>query len=66
MNAEEFNEWYEVGQPVFYTNDFGEDTQTVTVSPAWDIGSGDSLVKLEGKSGGYCLSRIKVMECHKL
>lgn len=64
MDAEEFNEWYQPGTPVIYTDDFGNEEQTVTTSIAWDL-CGTPVVKLEGKRGGYDIERVKVLEAHK-
>ncbi len=62
--AEDFNDWYPVGTPVILSDDFGEDHQTVTRSAAWEVG-GTPVVMVTGRSGGYDLGRIKVMETHR-
>ena len=64
MTVDEFNEWYELGQPVILVDDFGKEHVTKTTSPAWDM-CGSAVVKVEGRSGGYDLDRIKPMETHK-
>lgn len=64
MDAKEFNEWYPVGTAVILTDDFGKEHQTNTRSPAWELGHGDSVVSVDGRSGGYDLDRIKALESH--
>lgn len=59
MNAEQFNEKFNVGDEVIYINDFGKHEPTKTRSEAWELGSGDAVVLLEGKRGGYSVDRIK-------
>ena len=58
MNADEFNEWCPEGTDVVYTDDFGGMEETKTKSIAWDFLCGTTVVKLEGKSGSYDVSRI--------
>lgn len=65
MNAQEFNEYYPVGTAVILTDDFGEEHQVNTRSIAWELGHGDSVVSVTGRSGGYDLERIKVLESHQ-
>jgi hypothetical protein len=65
MNASDFNEWYEVGVSVILTDDFGKEHQTNTKSEAWELGDGSPVIMVDGRSGGYDLNRIKVMESHK-
>lgn len=62
-SADDWNEFYQPGQPVIYTDDFGEEHQTNTRSVAWEV-CGTAVVSLEGKSGGYDLDRVKPMETH--
>jgi len=52
----------EIGTKVMLTNDFGAEYETFTLSKPWQIGSGDWLVSVEGKRGGYDLDRIRVVE----
>ncbi len=59
MTATEWNEKYPVGQPVSLTEDDGSLTHTQTKSEAWELGHGEPVVRVDGKSGGYLLSRIK-------
>jgi len=56
----EFNEMIPVGSPVILIEDDGSQTATWTRSEAWELGSGTPVVKVEGRTGGYLLSRIKV------
>ncbi len=59
MNADEFNQKFLVGSDVIYTDDFGNEHKTKTRSAAWTLGHGDVVVSIEGKSGGYDITRIK-------
>ncbi|MFL0802412.1 MAG: hypothetical protein K6L81_01755 [Agarilytica sp.] len=63
ISAEEFNELYPKGTPVILADDFGKEHQTNTRSEAWDL-CGTLVVMVEGRSGGYDLSRLKPMETH--
>lgn len=65
MTSDDFNEWYQVGQPVTVTLDNGREMQTSTRSIAWDLGDGTPVIKLHGVIGGYDLSRVKILETHK-
>lgn len=49
----------EEGVRVFYTDDSGKEHETITRSKPWQLGHGDWVVLIEGKSGGYDLSRIR-------
>mgnify|MGYP000338848993 CR=1 FL=1 len=59
MKAKEWNDTYPSGQSVCLTEDSGSLTHTQTRSEAWELGSGESVVMVTGKSGGYSLDRIK-------
>ena len=59
INAEAFNSTFSVGDSVIYTDDFGKEHKTKTRTMAWTLGHGDVVVSIEGKSGGYDISRIK-------
>lgn len=62
MTSDQFNEKYEVGTPVVYQPvQGGEGIQTKTRSIAWDLGSGDPVVSVAGKSGGVALSHVTVI-----
>jgi len=56
----EFNELVNIGDSVVLIEDKGSRTTTRTRSEAWIIGSGAALVKVEGKTGGYDLTRIRI------
>lgn len=60
MQANEFNQKYEVGQNVIYTDDFGDKHETQTRSEAWELGSGEAVVSIKGRTGGHAISRIQV------
>lgn len=57
--AVNWNNSYPVGQAIELTEDDGSLTHTQTRSEAWELGSGESVVMVDGKRGGYSLSRIK-------
>lgn len=48
------------GDPVIYRNDLGENIGSVATSESWQLGHGDWVIKLEGVSGGYDLSRVRL------
>ena len=58
-DAEYWNDTHPIGQPIALTEDDGSLTYTQTRSHAWLLGSGVPVVKVDGKTGGYLLSRIK-------
>ena len=64
MNVNDFNEWYPVGTAVILTDDFGKEHHTSTRSIAWEL-CGTPVVSVLGRSGGYDLDRIKVLESHQ-
>lgn len=49
-----------VGSSVIVTLDGGQKWVTVTRSEPWQLGSGQWVVSLVGKSGGYSLDRVEV------
>jgi hypothetical protein len=60
MDAAEFNSKYPVGTfckyyPITDGDDFIE---TATRSEAWELGHGEAVVKVEGRSGGVCISNL--------
>lgn len=62
MNAETWNERYPVGTPVVAypgTRD-GKRLKTRTRSKAWELFSGDSVVKVHGRAGGIALTHIDI------
>lgn len=60
--ADQFNERHPVGTPVFLTLDSGKEIETRTRSAAWVIGEHSAIVKVEGKSGGYAINRVRRRE----
>jgi hypothetical protein len=58
MTAEEFNKKYPIGSDVIYIDDFRVGHVTKTRSEAWELGHGDAVVKIEGRTGGYDVERI--------
>jgi hypothetical protein len=46
------------GDPVNLLDDFGNTKETIARSEPWQLGHGDWVIKVEGVSGGYDLSRI--------
>ena len=63
MKAQDFNEWYEVGHPVYVVDDFGKEHKSETTSEAWDL-CGTAVVNCKGFRA-YDLDRVKPMETHK-
>lgn len=53
-----WNDLYPVGTAVILVDDFGDLEHTVTRTPAGCLGCGEPMVGVEGRSGGYMLSRI--------
>lgn len=62
MTATEWNAQYKVGIGVLVKLDDGKLWHTKTRSAAWELGGGQPVVMLEGRSGGYDLSRVRPME----
>ncbi len=68
MTDEQLAEWNEIfapGHPCYLRLDSGEEVMTRTRSPAWKIGGGFVLVSVEGKTGGWDINRLKMLETHK-
>lgn len=62
--ANEFNLKHPVGTPVLYHSVIGRPEtarETKTRSHAWALGCGESVVSVEGVSGGVSLKAIKVL-----
>jgi len=49
-----------LGQKVRISDAFGS-AQTVTTSEPWQLGHGEWVVKVEGKSGGWCCSMMEIL-----
>lgn len=62
MTAEQWNDQNKVGCGVLVKLDDGSLFHTKTRSEAWTLGGGHPVVMLEGKSGGYDLTRCTPME----
>jgi len=65
MTADEWNELHPVGTPVRYwplrNPTEGPPFDSRTRSKAWDLGHGQPVVLIEGKSGGMCLTHLDVL-----
>lgn len=53
-----WNAKYPPGTPVHLVNDDGQVEHTATRSEAWLLDSGAPVVKVDGRTGGYLLTRI--------
>jgi hypothetical protein len=62
MTANEWNTQHQIGTGVVVKLDDGKLWHTRTRSTAWELGNGQAVVMLEGRSGGYALSRVRPME----
>lgn len=61
MTAEQFNARYGVGTPAIYrTTHDAQPLSTKTRSKAWELGHGESVVMIEGKSGGVALWALQM------
>ena len=60
VEAAAFNAVVPVGARVIVTKDMGEEIHTRTRSEAWVIPSNAALVMVEGISGGYSVSRVRL------
>lgn len=65
IQIEEWNEIYKPGSPCVLTLDDGTQVQTATRSIAWRLGSGSVVVMVDGKSGGWNIDRVRMLETHK-
>lgn len=59
MNAEQFNATFPIGSCVIYQDAMGDEHKTKTRSEAWELGGGQVVVKIEGRSGGYDIGCIR-------
>lgn len=70
LTADEFNAKYPVGTPVRYypllderRNPMGmPPVESVTRTPAWNLGHGDPVVSIEGRTGGVDLTHIELSD----
>lgn len=58
LTAAEWNERHKPGIEVMVVLDNGDLWKTKTRSEAWELGHSAPVIALEGKSGGYDLSRV--------
>lgn len=69
ITAEEFNEKYDVGTPVFFwpgwrKNEAGKDIPAMvskTSTPAWEMPGGQQVVTVEGRAGGMWLQHVEII-----
>ena len=63
MSAERFNKLFPVGTAVnFFPIIGGEGFDTTeTRSEAWELGHGEPVVKVKGRTGGVCLEAIETI-----
>lgn len=64
QQVDDWNDTFKPGHPCILLEDLGKEFQTKTRSIAWLLGHGQPVVKVEGKSGGLDLDRIRMMETH--
>lgn len=60
MNADQFNKENSIGDKVKYQSIIGI-TKTIDTkirSEAWDLPHGDTIVKIEGVTGGVCITHL--------
>lgn len=50
------------GTDVVYIDDFGRPHLTVTRSEVWELGDGSPVVLLRGRTGGFVLERVFILE----
>jgi hypothetical protein len=62
MTATEWNARHKPGIGVLVKLDSGKLWHTKTRSKAWELGGGQPVVMLKGRSGGYDLNRVTPME----
>ena len=65
MNAQQFNEAFQVGQVVYYLEDGPEDSKIKTVrqrlrirGKAWDMNDGRTVVMFIGRAGSFDVSKV--------
>lgn len=54
-----WNELSPIGTEVWLTEDDGSRTSTKTASEAWILGHDQPVVKVQGRTGGFALERIR-------
>jgi hypothetical protein len=63
LRVELWNRDWPVGSVVDVIRDDGSTLRTRTSSEAWQLGSGEAVVKVEEISGGYQLTRVHPVHC---
>ena len=58
MDVIDWNKAHPIGTPVLLLLDNGSMMETTLQSEAWQLGDGTPVVLVDGKSGGWKLSRI--------
>lgn len=63
MTAEDASKMFPVGQEVKYYPTLGEDNHVSTKirSEAWALGHGGLVIKIEGMTGGVCVSHLELV-----
>jgi len=66
MNSEKFNIMYPIGTAVRYHSviDLPEFVQSKTRSEAWELGCGETVVKIDGIAGGVSIRAIEIVQPH--
>jgi hypothetical protein len=64
MSAAEFNEKFQIGQRFRYYAVLGipDSVEVVTRSGAWELGHGEAVVLLEGRTGGFSVEHLTPIE----
>jgi hypothetical protein len=65
LDPDEFNKRYPVGTLVVFHPRIGSNEGAIvrkTTSPAWALGHGTGVVKIEGKAGGVSLAHLEIAE----
>ena len=50
------------GTPVIYIDDHHRPNVTATRSEVWELGDGSPVVLLRGRTGGFALERVFILE----
>ena len=61
MNAQDWNARFAEGTEVCVTLDNGDPWFTTTRSEAWELGHGQPVVMLSGRSGSFALERVEAV-----
>lgn len=63
-DLELWNSLNPVGSPCDLIQNDGTMLRTKTRSVAWNLGHGQAVVLVEGKTGGWELERVRILETH--